>query len=154
MEVMESKMDALAGACRRTPISLPARVRSFLQAPQRFATIATLNADGSPHQTVVWYLLRDEHIVLNSRAGRRWPTNLLRDPRISFTVEDGLDALTISGSAEHDDDPQQAQADIAEMAYRYGSVEEAEADIARFRTEQRLRFILRPLAMHVHGDPR
>jgi PPOX class probable F420-dependent enzyme len=137
----------------RPAVTLSAQVRSFLSAHGRFATIATINPDGSPHQTVVWFLLRDDHVVLNSRAGRRWPSNLLRDPRISLTVESGLDAVTISGTVEHDDDRQQAQADIAEMARRYETPEVAATEIARFRTEQRLRFLLRPRSMHVHGDP-
>ncbi|MDQ3937259.1 MAG: pyridoxamine 5'-phosphate oxidase family protein [Chloroflexota bacterium] len=138
----------------RPPLALSPQIRSFLSAPGRFATIATLNADGSPHQTVVWFLLRDDHIVLNSRAGRRWPANLLRDPRISLTVEAGLDAVTLSGVVEHDDDQPLAQADIAEMARRYDTPENAATRIARFRTEQRLRFLLRPRSMHIHGDPR
>lgn len=136
----------------RSAASLTPAVRRFLEAPVRYATIATLNRDGSPHQTVVWYLLRDEQVVLNSRAGRRWPSNLLRDPRLSFTVEDGLDAVTINGEVRFEEDPVQAQADIAEMARRYQSPAEAARDIARFSREQRLRFVLRPQSMHVHGD--
>ena len=34
-----------------------ARVRSFLAAPGRHAVIATLNPDGQPWQSVIWYLL-------------------------------------------------------------------------------------------------
>lgn len=135
-------------------VLLPPEIRRFLEAPGRFATIATLNPDGTPHQTVVWFLLRDDHIVLNSKAGRRWPTNLLRDPRLSFAVEAGRDAVVISGVAEHDDDQPRAQSDIAAMAERYETPDKAASEVARFRTEARLRFVLRPRAMHVHGDPR
>lgn len=133
---------------------LSPQVRAFLGHPVRYATIATINADGSPHQTVVWYLLRDNHLVLNSRAGRRWPANLRRDPRISLTVHDGEDAVTLGGTVEIDEEAQLAQADIAEMAHRYDAPEIAEREIARFRTERRVRFILRPHSIHTHGDPR
>ena len=136
------------------PVALSSNIRGFLQAAGRYATIATLNPDGSPHQAVVWFLLRDDHIVLNSRAGRRWPNNLLRDPRISLTVEAGLDAVTLGGTVEHEDDPALAQADIAEMARRYDDPLTAEREISRFRTEQRLRFVLRPTRLHTHGEPR
>lgn len=129
-------------------------IRRFLTRPVRYATIATINRDGSPHQTVVWYLLRDDQLVLNSREGRRWPTNLRRDPRISVTVEDGLDAVVLGGEVEIDDDPARAQADIAELARRYDDPAEAEREIARFRTEQRVSFILRPRRLHIHGEPR
>jgi len=135
-------------------VTLTPDVRNFLESEPRYATIATINPNGSPHQAVVWYLLRGDEIVLNSRVGRRWPTNLERDPRISFMVEDGLDAVSLAGVVEINDDDQRAQADIAEMAYRYDSVEEAEREIARFRTEHRRRFILRPSRIHVHGQPR
>jgi PPOX class probable F420-dependent enzyme len=136
------------------PVTLAPEIRSFLEAGPRYATIATLNGDGSPHQAVVWFLLRDDHIVLNSRAGRRWPSNLLRDPRMSLTVEAGLDVVTMGGSAEHQANADQAQADIAEMARRYDDARAAEEGIARFRTEQRLRFLFRPTSLHTHGDPR
>lgn len=135
-------------------VVLGPEVRGFLQSVPRYATIATLNADGSPHQAVIWFLLRDDHIVLNSRAGRRWPSNLLRDPRMSLTVEAELDVVTLGGRAEHDLDPHRAQADIAEMARRYDDPQTAEKAISRFRTEQRLRFLLRPTSLHTHGDPR
>lgn len=139
----------------QTPtVTLTPDVRHFLQSAVRNATIATINPNGSPHQTVVWYLLRGDEIVLNSRVGRRWPTNLARDPRISFMVEAGFDAVALGGIVEIDDDQQSAQADIAEMAHRYETVDEAEHSIARFRTEQRRRFILRPSRIHVHGHPR
>lgn len=131
-------------------MKLSAQVRDFLAAP-RYATIATLNADGSVHQTVVWYLLRDDHLVLNSKVGRRWPTNLLRDARLSMTVEDGLDYVTLEGVAEPLDDQAQAQADIAEMAQRYDPPDAAARAIAEFRRQQRISFQLRPQTMHTHG---
>lgn len=129
-------------------------IRRFLGSRPRYATIATLNPDGSPHQAVVWFLLRDDQIVLNSKAGRRWPSNLLRDPRLSLTVEEGLDAVTLGGTVQHEANPELAQADIAEMAHRYDDPQTAEREIARFRTEERLRFVFRPTRLHVHGEPR
>ena len=49
--------------------NLTAAVRHFLETP-RFAVIATINEDGSPHQTVVWYLLRGDDIVMNTASCR------------------------------------------------------------------------------------
>ena len=48
-------------------------IRSFLTRPVRYATIATINPDGAPHQIVIWYLLRHDeqrgdYLVVNSRA--------------------------------------------------------------------------------------
>ena len=133
-------------------MSLPERVRSFLE-PARFATIATVNADGSPQQAVVWYLLRGDALVVNSLVGRRWPTNLQRDPRFSLVVEDGLDYVALSGTAEALDDPAQAQADIAEMARRYETAEEAERLIRdRFTPQHRVSFRLRVRRVVEHWE--
>ena len=129
-------------------------VRSFLAKAPRYATLATLNADGSPHQAVVWFLVRGDTIVVNSRQGRRWPANLRRDARVSFAVEAGDDAVTIDALAEALDDHAAAQDDIAEMAVLYDPPDVAREEIARFRTEQRVTFVLHPQHVHVHGDPR
>jgi PPOX class probable F420-dependent enzyme len=133
--------------------ALPARVRSFLGSIPRYATLATLSADGSPHQAITWYLVRGDTIVVNSREGRRWPANLRRDPRVSFAVEDGENAVTIDALAEELHDPHSAQADIAEMARRYDEPDYARREIARFQTEQRITFLLHPQRVHVHGEP-
>jgi PPOX class probable F420-dependent enzyme len=136
-----------------TTTVLPQQIRSFLTGVPRYATIATLNPDGSPHQSIIWFLLRGDEIVINSRHGRRWPANLRRDPRVAFAVEDGEDAVTINAHAEQVDNPEQAQADIAEMARRYDSPDPEER-AARFRTEQRVSFVLKPMKVSMHGDPR
>jgi len=133
-----------------TASTLTDNVRSFLTAtPPRYATIATINPDGNPHQIVVWYLLRGDRIVVNSRHGRRWPSNLRRDGRANFAVYDGEDAVTIECVLERTYEGDDAQADIAEMARRYGS-----GEVPRFRAERRISFVLRPTRVHVHGDAR
>ncbi len=140
----------------RLPVVAPTLTdaqRRFLDAPQRFATIATINPDGSPHQTVVWFLVRDDTLVLNSLVGRRWPTNLLRDPRASLCIEDGLDYLVLRGEASPVDDPGQAQADIAEMARRYETAEDAEEMIERtFAPQRRISFMVRPRSVTEHFE--
>ena len=71
--------------------------RTFLGRPGLYATIATIDADGSPRQAVIWYRVDGDEIVINSLVGRRWPANLLRDPRIAVAVHDG--SRTSCGSA-------------------------------------------------------
>jgi len=48
---------------------------------------------------------------------------------------------------------EQAQADIAEMAWRYDTPEDAALEIGRFATEDRVTFILQPVKTLVHGSP-
>ncbi len=121
-------------------------VRRFLEAPGRFAVVATLDPDGSVHQAVAWYLLRGGTLVLNSREGRQWPRNLRRDPRVSVAVEDGYRWVTLRGTVEVVDDQARAQADIAEMARRYHADDpaQAEAQVREFRQQQRVTFELTP----------
>ncbi len=138
--------------------ALEPNIRAFLTQPVRYATIATINPDGGPHQIVIWYLLRHDeqrgdHIVVNSRRGRRWPANLLRDPRANLAVYDAEDAVTLVCAVAETYDGAPAQADIAEMAVRYDTPEDAASEIARFQTEDRITFILRPVKVIVHGSP-
>lgn len=135
---------------------LPARVRAFLAAPGRFATLATIDPDGAPRQAVVWYRLDlDGRITVNSADGRRWPANLRRDPRCSLTVPDGADGyafVALTGCVvETIHDQAVAQADIAAFARRYhADAAKAERIIAGFRTQHRVTFRIEILAVHDH----
>jgi len=66
-------------------MQLEESVRQFLD-DRRFAVVATINADGSPQQTVLWYYVDGDEIVMNTAEGRRKPFNLRRDARFSFCV--------------------------------------------------------------------
>jgi PPOX class probable F420-dependent enzyme len=135
-----------------TSTTLPDHVRRFLSDP-RYAAVATVDEDGSPRQAVVWFLLDGDTIVINSLEGRRWPTNLRRDPRVSIAITDAHEQLWVglTGTVEIVDDQEQAQADIAAMARRYDEPAEAEAVIAnRFSKQQRVSFRLRPTTIHDH----
>jgi PPOX class probable F420-dependent enzyme len=133
------------------PTAITPAVLEFLSAPGRYVTLATINRDGAPHQVLVWYLLRDDSIVLNTRIGRRWPTNALRDPRVTLTVATPTgDYMTLAGVVEPIGDRESAQDDIAAMARRYQAPELAERNIATYRTHERMSFAFHP--RRVHGD--
>jgi PPOX class probable F420-dependent enzyme len=51
------------------------------------ATVATINADGSPHLTLAWVGVEDGEIVLGTLDDQRKLRNLRRDPRIALTVQ-------------------------------------------------------------------
>jgi PPOX class probable F420-dependent enzyme len=129
-------------------VALSERGLRFLQAPGRYAVIATIGADGSPNQAVIWYRLDGTTIVLNSAQGRRWPTDLQRDPRVSITIADGYDWVSAAGTVEAIHDQAIAQADIAAMAVAYEDAGDAAKSIARFRTQHRISFRLHPARFH------
>lgn len=119
--------------------------------PGRFATLATVDADGWPLQAVIWYELRADGILFNSAVGRRWPANLQHDPRASLMVEDRYDYVAIRGEVEVRPDPVAAQADIARLARSYLEPDEAERVISeRFQKQVRISFLLRPRSITLH----
>jgi PPOX class probable F420-dependent enzyme len=137
------------------PVSLVLEgwAREMLERPGMFGTLATLSPDGSPHLAVLWYEVGDDGLLVNSRVGRRWPTNLLRDPRYSFMVEAGYEWVSVRGLAEARPDPVAAQADIARLARRYHEPEKAERLIREtFEVQRRISFLLRVEAIAVHPD--
>jgi PPOX class probable F420-dependent enzyme len=104
--------------------ALSEKARALLQ-ERRFAVLGTINKDGSPQLTTMWYLLDGDVILMNTKAGRTKERNMRRDPRISVCIEDGYSYVTISGTVEMIDDPQVAQRDIYRLAVRYNGEEEA-----------------------------
>jgi PPOX class probable F420-dependent enzyme len=135
-------------------IALSPRIREFIAAPH-YASLATTEADGSPRQAVIWYLLDGDELVVNSRVGRRWPTNLLRDGRVYVAVFDEADPMHwvgLLGTAEPIRDQPQAQADIAAMARRYENAEAAAESIRAFEQQERISFRIRVRAVHDHLD--
>lgn len=138
-------------------LALSDRVRAFIAAPGRFATLATLDAGGAPRQAVVWYRLdSDGLLVINSADGRRWPANMRNDPRVALAIARAGDGYRWVGLdaevAEIVDDQVIAQADIADLARRYHADDpvEVEASLARFQAQRRVTFRLRITSLHDH----
>jgi hypothetical protein len=127
-------------------------VRAFLEQPL-YPSLATVGADGSPHQAVIWYRLEtDDRILVNSRAPRRWPEELRRTGRASLAVPDLEDPMRWVGLqlALEDviDDVAVAREDIVALAVRYDEADEE--SVASFRTQDRISFRLRIVAVHDH----
>ena len=129
-------------------------VRSFLTSVPRYAAIATINRDGSPHQTVIWYDVRGDEIAINSKIGRRWPANLRRDPRATLTIYERADGVTLECEVVRTVEGEEALADISNMAWRYCDPEEAAELIEEWRRQERITFILRLTRIHIAGEPR
>lgn len=66
-----------------------------------FAQFVTLNPDGTPHATVTWVDASDEHVLVNTAAGRRKDRNVQRDPRVAISVvhrDDPYRWITVQGA--------------------------------------------------------
>ena len=122
-------------------MDLTEAMRQFLEEP-RFAVVATIGKDGMPQQTIVWYLVEGDEIVMNTAKGRIKETNLRRDPRLSFCLEDGYRYITIKGTVTIDE--VNAQRDIKAMAERYHDAERAKNMVRdQFAKEERVSFRLK-----------
>ena len=132
-------------------VQLSEDVRTFLE-EARFAVLGTVNANGSPQQTVMWYELRGATIVMNTRRGRKKDRNLIRDPRVSLCIEDGFRYVTLKGTIEVVDDPATGQADIAALARRYHNAAKAEQMVRdEFAFQERVTLLLHVERTDVHG---
>jgi PPOX class probable F420-dependent enzyme len=123
-------------------MQLSLQLQDFLSRPI-FAVLATINADGTPQQTVVWYEVRGDTLVLNTAAARVKDRNLRRDPRASVCVTDDGYGVTIWGRVQLIDDQTIAQEDIRQLAIRYDGVEAAEREVReQFSKEHRVSIYL------------
>ena len=136
------------------PAKLADHVREFLERPL-YATIATVGTERAPHQAVIWYRLEpDGRVLVNSRSPRRWPEELERERQASLSMidlEDPLRWVGLQAVVETVvDDVARARDDIVALSVRYG--EEDEESTATFRTQQRISFRLRVIAVADHLD--
>jgi PPOX class probable F420-dependent enzyme len=123
-------------------MALSPKVKTFLS-EKRFAVLATINGDGTPQQTTMWYELRGDTIMMNTTATRAKSRNLARDARISVCVEDGYRYVTIPGTARLVDEQAIAQEDIHRLAIRYNGEETAARQMAeQFSKEERVSIYL------------
>ena len=118
--------------------------RAFIES-RKSLQVATLNADGTPHLTTLWFGIVDDQIVFETFTKSQKIVNLRRDPRIAVLLEDGVEydqlrGVSINGRADLVDDPDQV-ARYAEAVVRKNNPEvpadmipEAAKQLAKKRT--------------------
>ena len=84
------------------PHQLPsAQAERFLRG-RHVAVLTTINADGTPLQTPIWYLYRDGIIYMRTGEESAKAGNIRRDPRVSVCVQDERPpyrGVTVRGTA-------------------------------------------------------
>jgi PPOX class probable F420-dependent enzyme len=139
-----------------TTPSLSAAVVELLAA-RNMVSVATIDPDGKPRQTVTWFRLEaDGRILINGRLPRRWCANLLRDPRVSLSIIDMANPYTWVGLTgivdEVVDDVAVAREDIVELAHRYRDGDPDPDSIASFRSQPRLSYYVRITGVYEHFE--
>ena len=84
------------------PNRLPsAEAESFLRG-RHITVLTTINADGTPLQTPIWYLYQDGLIYMRTGEDSAKARNIRRDPRVSLCVQDERPpyrGVTVKGTA-------------------------------------------------------
>lgn len=112
------------GSNERSKVAMTdAEVRDYI-ARSRTATLATIGAHGRPHLVAMWYAVLDGEIWFETKTRSQKAVNLRRDPRVTVVVEDGetydsLRGVSIDGTAEIVDDPEQLWAVGVSVWERY-----------------------------------
>ena len=105
-----------------------AQVQKALDKPVT-AVLATINPNGSPLATPMWYVHDERGIGMVSVDGLQKVRNLRRDPRVSMVVETGahtgVQCIIVQGTVEFLDAPRDRAALGAAFVDKYGeSVEQ------------------------------
>lgn len=79
-------------------------VTTFLD-EARTLIVATLDKDGAPHQTALWFARHEGAVMFETYGSSQKVVNLRRDPRVSVLCEEGesydqLRGVSIRGTAE------------------------------------------------------
>ena len=118
-----------------------AEVEAFLQGSMK-VQVATINPDGSPHLTTLFYVLHEGRIAFWTYASSQKIKNLERDDRITCLVEEGTDyfelrGVSISGHAKLVTDEDEIREIGTEVAARM--VDGADlGDLGRDRVERQV----------------
>lgn len=101
------------------------------------AVVSTLNKDGSPFVTMIWYLLQEDGTLIMSTPGRTQKVkNLQRDPRIAVCVGDEARSVSLYGTATISEDQNVVRQDLELLAARYIKDEAARAPALSFFLQQ------------------
>jgi PPOX class probable F420-dependent enzyme len=93
-----------------------------LATAKNFAALTTLMPDGQPQTQIMWVHADDDHVLINTEAGRQKFRNVERDPRVTVTVFDGANPyryVEARGRVVETEGGDAARADIDDLAQKY-----------------------------------
>jgi len=132
-------------------VKLGEDVRSFLDVP-RFAVMGTVNPDGSPHLSAMWYERRGDEVVVNTTQERVKARNLATDPRVSLLVGEAERYVRLDGVARAVAFGDDALKDIRALGVRYDGEEAAERQVrAVWGTQDRVTYVIQIRHLYKYG---
>ncbi|MEM7221048.1 MAG: pyridoxamine 5'-phosphate oxidase family protein [Pseudomonadota bacterium] len=106
---------------------------AFLDEPGILMRIAVVRADGTPLNTPIWFIYRDEAIYFTPREKSEWFACLRRDPRVALCIDEQpapYRKVIVEGTAElvHDIHADDAWRDLyRDIAHKYVGREAGDA---------------------------
>jgi len=132
-----------------TTTTIPANYMDLFKKPA-FASLATLNPDGSPQVTPVWVDFDGKNLLVNTAKGRVKHRNLERNPRVALSIADPENPYRYLGIQGRVTEMTEAGADahIDRMAKKY-----LNKDKYPFRQPGEMRVLLKitPSKIHTMG---
>ena len=89
---------------------------------KNIGALATIREDGTPHVTPVWIDYDGERVLFNTAAPRAKWKHIKRDPRVTIEVhaaDNPYEYVTVTGTAELDEDEEAAMRHIDELSLKY-----------------------------------
>jgi PPOX class probable F420-dependent enzyme len=87
------------------------------------AWLTTVGSDGRPYTVPVWFLWKDETVLIFSQPNKQKIRNLPKNPRVTLALDDtdgGEDVVIIEGTAELVNDPA-ISAEMPTYVEKYGT---------------------------------
>lgn len=94
-------MPEIAPQRRARRIAMSDAERDAFLGEQRVCRVASVDAQGEPHVTPLWFVWDGEHLWLNSIVRAQRHANLLRHPRVAVVVDAGHDYMELRGVELH-----------------------------------------------------
>ncbi len=118
------------------------QAREFLR-EDHVAVVSTLNKDGSPHVTTIYYLLADDGTLIMCTPGHSQKIkNLRRDPRIALCVGEGGRSISLYGRVSICEDQALVRQYLEQMVAHYVKEADRRSQIITTRLK------LAPVALH------
>lgn len=120
---------------------------AFLLGGTKTGKLATVRQDGRPHVVPVWFHMDGDKIVFNTGKGSVKARNMLRDPRVSITVDDQAKPysfVAVEGSVSISEDREETLHWATRIGGRYMGQDRAEEFGKRNATEGELTVKITP----------
>ena len=124
--------------------------KAFLSYPH-YATVATLNADGSPQLSLVWFARDGASLVFTTAADSLKARSLRRNPAASLLINHGGRYVSVRGTAQVGEDTAEGEEWLRRIALRYYDEEEGLRQFAHLRQTPTILVRVVPLKISAVG---